>query len=117
MKFDQASECACHNLIWLTLFDLTLVADFPLTKPSTDDKIPPSERSTSPMLMAALISRLTELVPGKYTTPDDVWDLLIPDESISPRQIIPANSCWLRYVYHRLTGIFYTSTGGIHFDH
>ena len=38
--------------------------------------------------MEALITRLTELVPGKYTMPDDVWDLLTPDERISLRQII-----------------------------
>ncbi len=35
---------------------------------------------TLPLLLDALLTRLAQLLPGKYTTPGDVWDAMLPDE-------------------------------------
>ena len=35
---------------------------------------------TLQLLLEALLYRITELVPGKYTTPGDVWNMLSPDD-------------------------------------
>ncbi|MFN8459735.1 MAG: hypothetical protein U0401_34655 [Anaerolineae bacterium] len=56
------------QLTWLTPFDLSEA---------------PGDESTAPtlqLLIEALLARMARLLPGKYITPGDVWNLVGPEE-------------------------------------
>jgi hypothetical protein len=60
------------QLTWLTPFDLG--------EAPGDDSSAPAESPTLQLLLEALLTRMARLLPGKYTTPGDVWNLVGPEE-------------------------------------
>ena len=51
-------------------------------------KILPDEKPTLQRILEALVIRMAVLLPGKYNTPDDVWDSLDPEEKSSLQEVI-----------------------------
>lgn len=66
------------QLTWLTPFDLGEAAS-----EEQADAAPTTQNPESPtvqLLLEALLARMARLLPGKYTTPGDVWNLIGPEE-------------------------------------
>ncbi len=76
-------------LTWLTPFDFTISSatlDNPNPPPPPlprSGKIPGVEVPTLQDLLEALIARVAHLLPGKHTTPDDVWNMMSTQEQMS----------------------------------
>ncbi len=82
LTFDVKSERLFDCVAWLTPFDLPATSDGE-NKASTSrrrkasaDRVPTLQR-----MLASLIARMTLFLPGKYNTPDDVWDSVGEDEA------------------------------------
>ncbi len=73
LSFDTQPERIFDSLTWLTPFDLDNAS-------GQRGKIPPERIPTLRGLLEALIARMSQLLPGKHTTPDDVWALLSGEE-------------------------------------
>ncbi len=73
VSFDAQPECIFDSLTWLTPFDLGNAR-------GRRKKMPPEEVPTLRGMLEALIARMSQLLPGKHTTPDDVWALLSGEE-------------------------------------
>lgn len=72
LTWQFSSSRRLTQLTWLTPFDL---GDAP-----GDDSSAPAESPTLQLLLEALLARMARLLPGKYTTPGDVWNLVGPEE-------------------------------------
>jgi hypothetical protein len=91
LTFGSNSKRAFKNLTWLTPFDLGLTDQAASSKTASSagqKKILPSEKPTLQRILEALIARMAVLLPGKYNTPDDVWDSLDPEEKSSLQEAI-----------------------------
>ena len=92
LTFGSNSERAFKDLTWLTPFDLGITLD--QADPSSTDpsprqkKILPHEKPTLQRILEVLIARMAVLLPGKYNTPDDVWNILSPEEKSSLQDVI-----------------------------
>ncbi len=70
--FESRTDRVLDRLRWVTSFEIA---------PSDEDGSSSSNRVPSmPTLLNALIVRMSELLPGKHNTPDDVWDALAEEE-------------------------------------
>lgn len=81
LTFGLSSERTFNQLTWLTPFDLaeTLTGADSASRPSSK-KIPAYEVPTLQSILEALLARMACLLPGKYNTPGDVWNILSPEE-------------------------------------
>ncbi len=80
LDFSAPPPRTYRQLTWLTPFDLTEQA--PTASSAT------AAAPTMQQLLDALLARMARLLPGKYTTPGDVWNMLNPDEQTSLWQAI-----------------------------
>lgn len=76
------------TLTWLTPFDLTTppppkLDEPPPPPPPIPKKIPPAEVPTLQMLLEALLARIAQLLPGRHTTPEEVWNILGTGEQLA----------------------------------
>lgn len=74
LGFDVQSERIFDSLTWLTPFDLGHASG------RRKKKIPHAEVPTLQGMLDALIARMSQLLPGKHTTADDVWAILSEEE-------------------------------------
>lgn len=92
LPFGPNSERAFKNLTWLTPFDLGIRLDQAVPSSTGSSprkkKILPDEKPTLQRILEALVIRMAVLLPGKYNTPDDVWDSLDPEEKSSLQEVI-----------------------------
>ena len=85
LNFEQQSERGYRQLTWATPFDfLQPPPTSPKTgrfrrQPKREDPQPPTLRQ----ILEALILRMSVLLPGKYRTPDDVWQSADANEQFS----------------------------------
>ncbi len=82
LPFDQRSGRVFDRLTWLTPFDLVGAED------RTDrrrgrKRIPPDQAPTLQCILQSLIARMSQLLPGKHHTPEDVWSVLSEEEQTS----------------------------------
>ena len=66
------AERLYDNLTWLTPFDFSPAG----SKAPGRKKIPADQAPTLPKILQALVARMTDLLPGKYHTPDDLGNSL-----------------------------------------
>ena len=76
LSFQRESKRVLEHLTWTTPFDLSPQGK----RPSRTKKIPKKEVPTLERLLEALVVRMAQLLPGKHTTPDDVWASLGEEE-------------------------------------
>jgi hypothetical protein len=82
LTFDLNSERIFDRLTWLTPFDLT--SDKGRTgRRRRRKKIPPHQVPTLQSMLESLVARMSQLLPGKHHTPNDVWDVLSAEEQAS----------------------------------
>jgi hypothetical protein len=86
LTFDQRSERVFDQLTWITPFDFA--SDASATVRRRRKKIPPDQAPTLRSMLDSLVSRMCLLLPGKYNTPDDVWDVLSAEEQASFQAIV-----------------------------
>ncbi len=79
LSFTPPTNHHYQQLNWLTPIDLRNIAAAQPAKNQSPQKKKPLI-PTMPLLLDALLARLAQLLPGKYTTPADVWDMMLPDE-------------------------------------
>ena len=79
-----------HQLTWLTPFDLGIMPDAPKPARRSRSKknIAPAEIPTLQGLTDALMARITDLLPGRNRSIDDVWALLSQEEQGALRAAI-----------------------------
>ncbi len=68
----------CRRLTWLTPVDLRNVTYTDPSETSPANEPPPTP--TLALLLDGLLARIADLVPGKYTSSGDVWNMLSPDD-------------------------------------
>ncbi len=84
LTFAAADDRIRRQLIWFTPVDLRRdVAAEKTSQDAADDASAGPPIPTLPSMLDALLRRLAQLLPGKYTTPGDVWNLMTPDEQAS----------------------------------
>ncbi|HID63909.1 MAG TPA: CRISPR system precrRNA processing endoribonuclease RAMP protein Cas6 [Anaerolineae bacterium] len=96
LTFDLRSECIFDRLTWLTPFDLAnddasaRGGQYPSTHSGQrgKKKIAPHQVPTLQSILESLIARMSQLLPGKHHTPDDVWDALSSEEQSSFRAVM-----------------------------
>ena len=107
LAFDLRSDRVFDRLTWLTPFDLASDASGS-GRPQNKRKIASHQAPTLQGVLESLIARMSQLLPGKYHTPDDVWDILSAEEQASLRTVMeqasripihrtnlePAPRCW-----------------------
>jgi len=85
LSFDQRSGRVFDRLTWLTPFDL---GDDPKSK-IQNRKSPIENRApTLQSILQSLIARMSQLLPGKHHTPEDVWNVLSEEEQTSFQAVI-----------------------------
>ncbi len=74
-----------RNLTWLTPFNFVPSSNSldSSNLPPIPKNIPSGELPTLHNLLETLIARVAQLLPGKYTTPDDVWSMMSTQEQLS----------------------------------
>ncbi len=77
LKFSR--DGAFQRLTWLTPFDFGAPTSETQRVSSKTSVPPPSLRA----IMDALVLRMSQLLPGKYNTPEDVWQELDPNQQFS----------------------------------
>jgi hypothetical protein len=81
LTFEPSSERVLDRLTWLTPFDLTSQpAGRRKRRAARFKTIPANEVPTLHGILEALVARMAALLPGKYTTPEDVWNSLNAEE-------------------------------------
>jgi hypothetical protein len=78
LTFDAGSERIFDRLTWITPFDLTSKSSRRRRK-----KIAPHQVPTLQRILESLVVRMSQLLPGKHHTPDDVWAVLSAEERAS----------------------------------
>ena len=97
LEFHMNSSQKYNSLTWVTPFDL---ANY---KKESDyeyriKRIKPDELPTLKRILESLITRLTQLLPGKRPTQDDLWSLLgLEDEQFYREILDQASDIPLRY--------------------
>lgn len=86
LTFAPRSERIFDRLIWLTPFDL--VSDADASRQRRKKKSPSHQTPTLQGVLKALITRMSQLLPGKHHKPDDVWDALNAEEQSSLRAVM-----------------------------
>ncbi len=103
LTWDVDPEHVYDRLIWATPFDLGLATG-------------KRRQVVAPMLvdlMDALLERMCVFIPGKYTTPQDVWNALPEPERAALQRVIdqvrdiPLRSHKLKRAYRRWPGFFH----------
>ncbi|TEU12941.1 MAG: CRISPR system precrRNA processing endoribonuclease RAMP protein Cas6 [Anaerolineales bacterium] len=87
LAFDLKSERIFDRLTWLTPFDLASDAGAN-DRRRRRKKITPHQVPTLQSILESLIARMSQLLPGKRHTPDDVWDTLGAEEQSSLRAVM-----------------------------
>lgn len=87
LTFDLNSERIFDRLTWLTPFDLTSDKDR-TGRRRHRKKIPPHQVPTLQSMLESLIARMSQLLPGKHHTPNDVWDVLSAEERASFQAVV-----------------------------
>ena len=82
LTFAADDDRILRRLTWVTPVDLRDVAAGKMDNAADydDDSSSSPPIPTLPLILDALLRRLAQLLPGKYTTPGDVWNLMSPDE-------------------------------------
>jgi hypothetical protein len=82
LTFGLTAKRVFRRLTWLTPFDLgeTLGSINGSGRPAHKKQIPPPEVPTLQSIIEALLARMARLLPGKYNTPGDVWNILSPED-------------------------------------
>lgn len=83
LTFAAADDRIYRQLTWFTPVDLRDAAAGKTPQKAADDASTDPPIPTLPSMLDALLRRLARLLPGKYTTPGDVWNLMSPDEQAS----------------------------------
>jgi len=83
LSFDLPSRGAHDTLTWLTPFDLEDDEKPARGRPRQTEQAP-----TLQQLLAALVARMSHLLPGKHHTPDDVWSLLSAEEQAALQKVM-----------------------------
>jgi len=81
LNFEPDPERIFDSLTWVTPFNLS-------SKKRRRKKIPPSEVPTLRRVLEALIWRVSQLLPGKHTTPEDVWAMLDEEEKARLQEVL-----------------------------
>lgn len=79
----EARQRPFDRLTWLTPYDLGDAADATLPPRSRKRRRRKNGQPHAPdlkELLEALLVRMSQLLPGKYNSPDDVWEALDPEE-------------------------------------
>jgi len=95
LSFEVPSERTFDSLTWLTPFDLDIGS-------GRRKKIPPGEVPGLWGIVDALLERMGQLLPGKYTTADDVWAALGDEERERLREAF-GQAALIPRRHHRLT--------------
>jgi hypothetical protein len=85
LPFDQRSGRVFDRLTWLTPFDLV---NDPKSKIQNRKPKIQSQAPTLPSILQSLIARMSQLLPGKHHTPEDVWSVLSEEDRASFRTIM-----------------------------
>ncbi|MBM4465465.1 MAG: CRISPR system precrRNA processing endoribonuclease RAMP protein Cas6 [Chloroflexi bacterium] len=85
LTFDQRSERVFDRLTWLTPFDL---GDDPKSKIENRKSKIESQAPTLRRVLESLIARMSQLLPGKHHTPEDVWSVLSEEERASFQAVL-----------------------------
>jgi hypothetical protein len=81
LTFEPRSERIFDRLTWITPFDFSDADQ--AARQRRRKTIPLYQVPTLRSMLDALVSRMSLLLPGKYHTPDDVWDVLSAEERAS----------------------------------
>jgi len=81
LTFEAPSGRVLDRLTWITPFDLPTAGKTELSR--RRKRKPADPAPTLPTILEALVLRLTAFLPGKYHTPNDVWDSLEPADRAS----------------------------------
>jgi len=87
LAFDQRPDRVFDHLTWLTPFDL-VGAEGKTARRRGRKRIPPDQAPTLQSILESLIARMSQLLPGKHHTPEDVWDVLSEEEQASFRAVM-----------------------------
>ena len=85
LAFDQRSGRVFDRLTWITPFDLANASGRPGRKKKTK---PHDEVPTLQGILESLIARMSQLLPGKHHTPEDVWGVLSEEERASFQAVV-----------------------------
>ena len=80
LGFEQRSERIFDRLTWVTPFDFTEDSGRPRRKTKLTAR---EEAPTLPGILESLIARMSQLLPGRHHTPEDVWNVLSEEERAS----------------------------------
>ncbi len=110
LTFGLTAASSLRRLTWLTPFDLgeTLVGADHSGRPVKKDEIPTCDVPTLQSILEALLARMARLLPGKYNTPGDVWNILSPEDQaalfeaigraddtrLRSHELVPASKYW-----------------------
>jgi len=80
LTFEQRSEHIFERLTWITPFDLTQANGRPRRKArrKLQEEVP-----TLQGILKSLIVRMSQLLPGRHHTPEDLWRILSTEEQAS----------------------------------
>jgi len=87
LLFDLDSRSRFNRLTWVTPFDLVNCEETPDEECPTK-RIRPYDVPTLKGVLEALITRMSRIIPGRYTTPDDLWELLGMEDKMLFRETI-----------------------------
>jgi len=85
LTFETRSERVFDRLTWITPFDFS---DADQAGRRRRKRIPVRQVPTLQSMLDALVNRMSSLLPGKYSTPDDVWAILSAEEQAELRAAI-----------------------------
>ncbi|MBS1253875.1 MAG: hypothetical protein MAG451_02929 [Anaerolineales bacterium] len=81
LTFDVKSKRLFDHVAWLTAFDLPATGNGENKASASSRRKASADRApTLQRILASLVARMTLFLPGKYNTPDDVWDSLSEGE-------------------------------------
>lgn len=91
LTFGIDSTRTFNRLTWQAPFDLAKIlggVDQPGRHPGRNKSIPDQDIPTLQGILEALLARMARLLPGKYNTPGDVWNILSEEEQAALFQAI-----------------------------
>ncbi len=84
LTFEQRSERIFDRLTWITPFDLANASG----EPGRGKKIQPHEVPTLQSILESLLARMSQLLPGKHHTPEDLWNVLSEEDRASFQEVV-----------------------------